>query len=297
MRVRIAAAQYPIDEIKSFEALRTKLTWWVEEAARERAQLLVFPEYGAMELAALFGPTIARDLHAQIGAVSGIVADVDALHAELAARHGVFILAASLPILGSDGQARNTARLFTPGGKQGAQEKLIMTRFERESWGIAAGGPVRVFATALGRIGVSICYDAEFPLIARAQAEAGAEIILVPSCTDGFAGYSRVRIAARARALENQCVTVQSPTVGHARWSPAVDVNVGAAALFGPPDHGFPADGIIAEGALDRAMWVYGEADLQQIAAVRRDGQVLNHAHWREQPGASALAAEIVDLT
>ena len=54
---------------------------------------------------------------------------------------------------------------------------------------------------------------------------------------------------------------------------------------------------------LDNARWddavdtVYGEADLQQIAAVRRDGQVLNHAHWREQPGASALAAEIVDLT
>lgn len=37
-----------------------------------------------------------------------------------------------------------------------------MTRFEREL-GHRRGGLVRVFATALGRIGVSICYDAEFP--------------------------------------------------------------------------------------------------------------------------------------
>ena len=37
-----------------------------------------------------------------------------------------------------------------------------MTRFEREEWGVAPGGPLRLFDTALGRIGVLICYDASF---------------------------------------------------------------------------------------------------------------------------------------
>ena len=66
-------------------------------------------------------------------------------------------------------------------------------------------------------------------MIARAIAEAGAEILIVPSCTESLAGYYRVRHACAARALENQIYVVQSPTVGDAPWSVAVNVNVGAA--------------------------------------------------------------------
>ena len=93
---------------------------------------------------------------------------------------------------------------------------------------------MRVFETALGRIGVAICYDSEFPLLARALTEAGAEIVLVPSCTERVSGYYRVRTGAMARALENTIATVMSPTVGDALWSPAVDRNAGAAGIFVP---------------------------------------------------------------
>ena len=54
-RFKLAAAQYPIDWLEGWQAYVAKLTRWVEEAAREGAQLLVFPEYGAMELASLGG--------------------------------------------------------------------------------------------------------------------------------------------------------------------------------------------------------------------------------------------------
>ncbi|MCE8472812.1 amidohydrolase, partial [Rhodovulum sulfidophilum] len=124
-------------------------------------------------------------------------------------------------------------------------------------WNVHPGGPLALFDTALGRIGVLICYDCEFPLLARALVEAGAEILLVPSCTDTLAGYWRVRIGAMARALEGQCVVVQSPTLGEAPWCPAVDVNIGAAAIYGPPDTGFPSTGILAEGALNAPGWVH----------------------------------------
>ena len=116
-----------------------------------------------------------------------------------------------------------------------------MTRFEREEWGISAGQHVKVFETLLGRLAVLICYDAEFPLLARSGVEAGAQVILAPSCTDSLQGYWRVRIGAQARALEGQCYVVQSPTVGEAAWSPAVDVNYGAAGIYGPPDLGYAA--------------------------------------------------------
>jgi predicted amidohydrolase len=280
--LRIAAAQYPIEALVSWEAYADKLTRWVGEAAEGGASLLVFPEYGAMELASL-DPATMGDLQGSIAFVSALLPRVDALHAALAARFGVHILAASAPWQAADGGFRNRARLFAPGGRVGVQDKLIMTRFEREEWGIIGGDSLSLFDTALGRIGVCICYDSEFPLIARALVEAGAEILLVPSCTDSLHGYHRVRIGSQARALEGQCYTVQSPTVGRADWSPAVDVSRGAAAIYGPPDRGFPDDGIVAQGVLDQPGWVIADVDLAAVHAVRADGGVLNVAHWPEQ--------------
>lgn len=286
---RVAAAQYPIGRFRSFADYEIKLTRWVFDAAGKGARLVVFPEYGAMELASVAGGEIAGDLKRSIEALQDFLPAASDLHKNLAQQQQVYICAASAPVRQQDGSYRNTARLFAPSGKVGAQEKRVMTRFEREQWRISPGEGLSVFETSLGKIGIAICYDAEFPLLVRALSEAGAEIILVPSCTDALAGYHRVRVACAARALENQCFVVQAPTVGDAKWSPAVDENAGAANVFGPPDRGFPDDGVIATGALNKPGFVYADIDLAQVAAVRRDGQVLNHRHWKEQPGASAL--------
>lgn len=293
----VAAAQYPIDRLGSWADYVAKLTGWVEEAATAGARLALFPEYGAMELASL-DPETMGSLAGSLDSVSALLPQVDALHAALAARLGLHILAASAPCRVGEGRFVNRARLFTPQGKVGVQDKLVMTRFEREQWHVSAGGPLRLFDTALGRIGVTICYDSEFPLLARALCEAGAQLLLVPSCTDSLHGYWRVRLGAAARALEGQCYAVQSPTVGEAAWSPAVDENHGAAAIYGPPDGDFPADGVVAIGTIDAPGWVLGEVDLARVADLRAQGGVLNWRHWAEQPGGGALpAVEVVDLT
>lgn len=292
----VAAAQYPVERLDGWEAYAAKLTRWVDEAAAVGAALAVFPEYGAMELASL-DPATMGDLAGSIETVSALLPRVDALHAELAVRTGLHILAASAPRKDADGRFRNAARLFAPNGKSGVQDKLVMTRFEREQWHIAPGTSLRVFDTALGRLAVSICYDSEFPLLARACVEAGAEVLLVPSCTDTLHGYWRVRIGAQARALEGQCYAVHSPTVGEAAWSPAVDVNRGAAGVYGPPDRGMPEDGVLALGVEGMAQWVFAEIDRALVAGLRADGGVLNARHWAEQPGAVALPpVEVVDL-
>jgi predicted amidohydrolase len=164
-------------------------------------------------------------------------------------------------------------------------EKLQMTRFETEIWGISAGEAQAVVDLGRGvRLGVAVCYDAEFPMIARRLATAGANVIAVPSCTDGLAGYHRVRVAAQARALENQCYVVQAPTVGTAAWSVALDENVGAAGVFAPCDRGFPDDGVVALGTLNAAELLFADLDLARVDEVRRDGQTLLHRDW-ELPG------------
>ncbi|WP_298164208.1 carbon-nitrogen hydrolase family protein [Novosphingobium sp.] len=297
MRYTIAAAQYPIEQLADWEAYEAKLTRWVAEAAAGGAALAVFPEYGAMELASL-EPETMGNLAGSLASVAGLIARVDALHAELAARFGLHILAASLPRLDADGRYRNAARLFAPNGKSGTQDKLVMTRFEREQWFVSAGTEgLALFETMLGRIAVLICYDSEFPLLARAAVDAGAEVLLVPSCTDSLHGYWRVRLGAQARALEGQCYAVQAPTVGLAEWSPAVDVNRGAAGVYGPPDRGMPEDGVIALGAEGESAWVFGEVDLARVEELRADGGVLNARDWRDQPGAGPLpAVRVVSL-
>ncbi len=300
-RFTVAAAQYPIDCLADWAAYAAKLSAWVEQAVGGGAALLVFPEYGAMELASL-DPATMGDLAGSIDTVSALLPQVDALHARLAQAHGVHILAASAPRRTADGQVRNTARLFAPSGAKASQDKLIMTRFEREEWFITGGERLRVFDTALGRLAVVICYDSEFPLLARAAVEAGAQVLLVPSCTDTLHGYWRVRLGSQARALEGQCYAIQSPTVGEAAWSPAVDVNRGAAGVYGPPDAapaggGMPADGVLALGEEGAGQWVFATIDTAHVDALRTDGGVLLVRHWAEQPGAAPLPpVEVVSL-
>lgn len=296
--IRIAAAQYPIEAFHSLGAYQAKVGRWVEEAAANRAQLLVFPEYGAMEYAAASGAATAGNLQSSLAAVSEAFAQMDATHADLSRRHGVHILAASGPSERPGDRYANAARLFSPSGKVGVQEKLIMTPFERD-WGISGGERLRVFETALGRIGIAICYDSEFPLLVRAQAEAGAEIILIPSCTEFTSGCNRVRTAALARALENTCVTVVSPTIGDASWSPAVDRNAGAAGVYVPPDHAFSDTGVVAEGIFNQPQWVYADVALDRLRKIKASGEMRNSADWSAQPGAAPLArhVEVVGLT
>ena len=152
--------------------------------------------------------------------------------------------------------------------------------------GLAAGQGLTVFDTDLGRLGILVCYDNEFPLLARRLAERGADLILAPSCTDTEAGYHRVRIGAQARALENQLAVLQSPTVGLAPWSPALDENLGRAGLFVPPDRGMPGDGVMAlSESLDpqRSRWLMCDLDLEAVRRVRQQGQVFTRRDWPEQ--------------
>ncbi|MCM2132187.1 carbon-nitrogen hydrolase family protein [Larsenimonas rhizosphaerae] len=287
----LATAQYDIGFFTHWDEFADKLERWVADAAQRGASLLVFPEYGSMELASVFGKAVYSDLHHQLQAMQTLLAKWHALHHSLARRHNVLILASSFPTAEQDGRIVNRATLFGPEGRLGHQDKLMMTRFENEQWHISSGRRIEVIDTDLGRIGIQICYDSEFPMIASRQVAAGAELLLVPSCTDTRAGFHRVRIGCQARALEQQCYVVQSPTIGHAPWSEAVDINTGRASVYTPVDHGFPDNGILAEGTDDEAGWVLARIDLREVARIRAEGQVFNHRDWPAQFALSGPAA------
>lgn len=288
--VTIACCQYPIEPVGSLAAWKTKLDQMIRSAVADDARLCLFPEYAAMELtsalpggqtdvAALDDAAVRTALAAQLVALQGFVADVHDVLASLARHHRVWLVGPSLPVA-DEGGYRNRATIVAPTGDVAFVDKQQMTRFERERWGVSSGHRQIVVEAEFGRFAIAICYDAEFPHIARRLAEAGAEMLLVPSCTDAITGYHRVRVGCAARALENQMIVASAPTVGLASWSLALDRNVGAAHVCGPPDRGFPSDGAIATGELDRPGWVLSTVDLDAVDRVRRDGEVLGFRDW-----------------
>lgn len=280
MNVKIATAQYDISFLENWQQYQSKAERWVAEAAEQDAKILLFPEYASMELASLFGEAVYSSLSKQLAAMQSVHNDYLELFRSLAKKYRCIIQSGTFPVKIDSGAYRNRAYLFMPDGRFDYQDKLMMTRFENEQWLIQKGEKLRYFDTEYGRIAINICYDSEFPMLARKQVEAGANLILAPSCTDTLAGYHRVKIGCQARALENQCYVVQSPLVGNAPWSEAVDVNIGAAAVYTPVDRGFPDNGILVEGKLNEVQWVFAELSLSACGTVREQGQVFNYRDW-----------------
>jgi predicted amidohydrolase len=281
--IRLGLLAWPIERPASVGEFGAKLDHWLAQA-RDRADLCVLPEYACVELGAALAGNQAPDEATELAAMVAHADDILEAMRGAARRCGLWLLPGSLPMRGPGGRIINRAPLIAPDGRLAFQDKQAMTRFEAERWGVSSGAAPAVFDTPWGRIGISICYDVEFPKHVRAQVEAGAWLILAPSCTDSLAGFNRVRIGAAARALENQCFVAITPTVGLAPWSVALDENHGQAAIFAPPDRGLPETGVVAAGTLDAPGWLFHTLDPALVTHVREHGAVRNHRDWPRRP-------------
>ncbi len=282
MRLKIATAQYSIGEPGDFAAFAARVGDRVAQAARAGAGLVVLPEYLSLEAAAGQPVDVRADFARSLAALQAHRDDYVALARDLGLRHSIYLVAGTFLLDVGGGHYRNRAYFASPDGKVAFQDKLTLTGFERASIVIEPGDALKVFDTEFGRVGIDVCYDCEFPLYARAQVEAGARVILVPSCTDTDAGANRVRLGCQARAMENQIYVACAMTAGEAPWSPALDVNTGTAAIYTPIDRGFPSDGVLVR-AESGADWAIADVDLAALDAFKRDAQVANANDWMAQ--------------
>jgi predicted amidohydrolase len=273
-RLRIASLQYFIRPVQTFDQFRDQVQALVETAADYKAQLLVFPEYFTVQLLTL--GNVKRPIREQVRDLARQADRFRTLMGDLARQHGLYIIAGTIPVMDGDSDhVYNESSIFSPSGKHGVQGKLHMTRFEKEEWKVSPRAKFQVFETDFGRVAITICYDVEFPEIARAAGREGAHILVVPSCTDDRQGFLRVRYCAQARAIENQMYVVQSSTVGSLPMVPAVSLNYGQASILTPSDFAFSRDGILAEGIPNQESMVIGEINLTTILQGRSHGTVL----------------------
>ncbi|HEX9728751.1 MAG TPA: carbon-nitrogen hydrolase family protein [Gemmatimonadales bacterium] len=273
-RIRVASLQYFIRPVSTFEQFADQVSSLVETASDYGCRLAVFPEYFTVQLLTL--GDVKRPMRTQVRDLAAQVPRYVDLMQGLARAHDIYIQGGTIPTM-DDGEDHvyNQAYLFGPSGKYGVQGKLHMTRFETEEWDVKPRSGLKVFDTDFGRVAITICYDVEFPEIARTAAWHDAHILLVPSCTDERQGFLRVKYCAQARAIENQMYVIVSHTVGSLPMVPAVHLNYGQAAILTPSDFPFARDGILAEGNYNQEMMVIAELNLNTINESRAGGTVL----------------------
>jgi predicted amidohydrolase len=231
--VRIAAVQYLLRPIGRFEDFASQVEFFVRSAKEYRSHFVLFPEFFTMQLLSYINepaPALAVRRLAQLAP------DYEELFMRLAQETGIYIIAGTHPVI-QRGKVFNAAHLFTPNGQVFRQKKVHLTPTESGPYQLSRGHGLYLYHTDFGNIAILVCYDVEFPEVARVMAEAGAEILFVPSCTDGREGFCRVRYCAQARAIENQIYVAMTGTVGNLPLVPCMATNYGQAAILTPSDY------------------------------------------------------------
>jgi len=276
-RIRVAGVQHDMRAVGSFDAFAAQCAHHVAAAAEWTADICLFPEFLTTSLL-----SIPREdgRPAGIDDLDGFTEAYRRLFAALAAQHRMTIVAGT-HVHRRDGALRNRAHVFLPDGRVETQEKLHLTPTEVAPWGFAPGEALRVFDLPFARAAVLVCYDVEFPELARQARARGADLLFVPSCTDDRQGFHRVRHCCHARAIEDQILVATTHTVGNlpVDWMRG---NVGNAALITPCDVHFPPGGVQAQGEMNLEQIVVGEFDLAALARSRDAGSVRT---WQDRRG------------
>lgn len=270
MKARIAAIQYMLRPIADWEAFERQVRFVLGAAADYKPQFVLLPEIFTTQLMSYLPPA---DVRSAVRALDAYTARYRELMREHAVRGGYYLVGGSHPTLRGEA-LYNTAYLFSPRGQVYEQDKTHRTRWERERWQTSAGEALHLFETEFGDIAILVCYDVEFPELARRVCEAGADILMVPSSTDDRQGFWRVRYCCHARAIENQVYVAMASTVG-ALPVEGLGMHYGQASILTPSDFPFSRDGIAAEGVANTEQIVIADVDLDLLFANRIDGTTI----------------------
>lgn len=270
MRTRIAAIQYALRHVDNWEGFESQVNFVLNAAADYQPHFVLLPELFTTQLLSFMDHNDVPSAVRKLPAYTDLYVELLRAHA---VRHGYFLIGGSHPNL-RDGKLLNTAFLFTPSGEVHTQDKIHRTRWEKEKWNTDHGDVLKVFQTPHGKIAILICYDIEFPELARRVAEEGAEIVFVPSCTDDRQGFLRVRYCCHARAIENQVYVVMTSTVGNLPVT-GLHLHYGQASIITPSDFPFARDGIAAEGMINQEQIVVADVDLALLDENRLKGTTI----------------------
>lgn len=290
-RVRVATVQFQMRRISRIGEFEEQVEYFVDVASDYKSDFVVFPELFTLQLLSLETEKLAP-----APAIAKIAEYKDrfcAFMEKLAVSYNVNIIGGSHPTDVGGGEIRNICYVFLRDGSVYAQEKLHPTPAEATWWNIKGGEGASVIPTDCGPIGVMICYDSEFPEIARHLVDQGAMLLFVPMCTDERRGYLRVRYCCQARAVENQCYVILSGVVGNLPNVENMDVHYAESCILTPSDFPFARDGVAADTAPNTETIALADLSLSDLLLSRQQGAVQNlrnrrfdlyNVRWRGKP-------------
>ncbi|MGB3472985.1 MAG: GNAT family N-acetyltransferase [Erythrobacter sp.] len=277
--VRIATCQLQARAVSNFDEFMKQVEYFVDVAADYESDFIVFPELFTLMLLS----AEEQELNAleAIERLSEYTPKIRTRLSEMALAYNINIIGGSHPTRMPDGDIHNVAYVCLRDGSIYAQEKIHPTPNEAYWWNIKGGDSIDAIPTDCGPIGVLICYDSEFPELARRLVDEGARIIFVPFCTDSRQGYLRVRYCAQARAIENQCYVVMSGNVGNLPNVANMDIQYAQSCILTPCDFPFARDGIAAESSENVETLTISDVNLADLSWARAEGTVQNLADRR----------------
>lgn len=276
MTVRVAAVNWKLRSVRSDGEFWNHAYEFIEQADDHGAQLVVLPELFSLELLYLEPKLREKDGPAYLVQYWD---DIVNWLSRIAQNSGMAIVGGSHFHETEDGYY-NISPIAFPDGNVYLQVKNKLTVYERSDWSLLSGQGVQPLP---GRLGVSVCYDSEFPEGVRTLAENGTLIHAVPAWTETRRGFQRVRWSCLARAVENQIFTIHSSLVGDIGKEP-IPESYGTSAIIAPSIAPFPMEAVLAESKLNEDDVIVAGLDIDALFAARNEGEVTN---WRDRDASS----------
>lgn len=268
--VRVASVQYLMRSVASWDDFATQCEFFIDTASEYRSDFVLFPELLTNQLQALVtedrpGKTARR--------LTEFTDRYMEFFSAMAIKHAVNVVAGS-HLTVQDDKLYNVAYLFRRDGTHETQKKIHITPSEARWWGISPGDDAHVFDTDKGKVAILICYDVEFPELARIVTAKGARMLFVPYNTDIRSGYFRVRYCAHARCIENGVYAVLSGACGNLPMVEGADIHYAQSCILTPSDVAFARDAIAAEATPNVETMLIHDLDLDVLRRARMGGTV-----------------------
>ena len=272
--VRIGTVQYMQRRVHSFDEFISFVAYFVDVVADYRGDFVVFPEMLTLQLLSIEDQELSPA--ESIEALTKYTPRFKEAMREMSLRYNINIIAGSHPTRVPNGRVENIAYVFLRDGTVHEQPKIHPTPNEVYWWNIEGGSDLHAIQTDCGPVGVLICYDAEFPELARHLTDQGIQILFVPFCTDERQSYLRVRYCCQARAVENQLYVVMSGNVGNLPNVHNMDIQYAQSGIFTPCDFPFARDGIAADTTPNVETVAIADLRLETLVMARNNGTVKN---------------------
>lgn len=271
--IRIGLVQWQMRPYKSIDDVFEQVEFFVDAVSDYKSDFILFPEYFNAPLMAKYNNLGEAQ---SIRKLAKYTDEIRERFVKLAISYNINIITGSMPYLSDDNRLLNVGFLCRRDGSYETYGKVHITPDEAKSWGLSGGKMVKTFDTDCAKIGVLICYDVEFPELSRLLAEEGMQILFVPFLTDTQNAYSRVKVCAQARAIENECFVAIAGSVGNLPRVHNMDIQYAQSAVFTPCDFAFPTDGRRAEATPNTEMILVSDVDLDLLSELHTYGSVRN---------------------